>query len=118
MHHHHGGPAWLAILNLAANLGIVGGYLIVPFTILARLPLTTFVRVAGVFFFVCCAATHLYMAFDMTPPWWMALNHIVQAIAVWCFVIGFAVLVRKASTRRAGEQRTAVGGPGVTQVPQ
>jgi hypothetical protein len=99
--HHHAAPGWLAVINTIANLGIVGGYLLMPFTVLARLPLTRFVRVAGVLFFLGCAVSHLYMSMDDRPAWWLTVNHIVQAVAVWCFVLGFARLIRAASCRNA-----------------
>lgn len=101
MHHTTTGPGWISVLGTLANLGIIAGYVIVPFTVLAKLPLTRFVRVAGVFFFLCCALTHVHMAMDPDPGIWLTVNHLVQAVAVWCFVIGFARLVRAANSRRA-----------------
>lgn len=101
MHHHADPTGWLDTVNTAANLGIVTGYVIIPFTVLRRLPLTTFVRVAGLFFFAGCAASHLHMAFEHDVGGWLAVNHAVQACAVWCFVVGFARLVTAANKRRA-----------------
>jgi hypothetical protein len=103
-HAHPVGQAWwattLGMINFWANLLIVGGYMVVPFTALIRLPLTTLVRISGIFFFVCCAITHLSMAFEPRPAAWLVANHIVQAAAVWLFVLAFAFLVRKAAHHR------------------
>lgn len=101
MHHHADPTGWLDTVNTIANIGIIAGYVIVPFTVLRRLPLTAFVRVAGIFFFLGCALTHLHMAAEHAVDLWLAANHIVQAAAVWCFVVGFARLVTHANRRRA-----------------
>jgi hypothetical protein len=114
MHHlAHGSatPGWVGVVNMVANLAIIGGYLIVPLTVLARLPLTRFVRISGIFFFLCCALTHLSMAAMPDPAPWLAINHVMQAVAVWCFVIGFAALVREANRRRRAERRGRRGAP-------
>lgn len=92
--------AW-ATTNLIANLLIVVGYLLVPFLWLRYLPLTRPVLAAGVVFFLTCAITHLAMAFGFTHSGWMLLDHVVQAVAVLSFVLGFAQLLRRAQSNRA-----------------
>lgn len=89
-------------VQIIANLGIVAGYLIVPMTALRLVPMKVGTRIAGMVFFGTCATTHAYMAFsgphhtrDWTF-WLMLVNHIVQAIAVWAFVLGLATEVRHA----------------------
>lgn len=91
--HYHG---FEAVLNSAANLIIVAGYLLVPFTVLRYLPLTRWVLVAGAFFFVTCAITHLSMAFGFEDSDAMVVNHVVQALSVVWFVLGFWILLREA----------------------
>lgn len=98
MHHH--GTDWTYWINLVANLGIVAGYLLVPFTVLPRFPLTVNVRLAGTFFFATCAFDHMAMAFGFSQHGVMTVNHIVQAVAVIWFVLGFYLLLRAADTRR------------------
>ncbi len=83
-------------VNGAANVVIVAGYVMVPFTVLRYLPLTLRVRVAGSLFFVTCALTHLSMAFMFEHARWMVFNHVLQAIAVVWFVLGFWLLLRNA----------------------
>ncbi len=99
--HEHDPAGWAATLNAFANLAIVGGYFLVPFTVLRRLPLTRFVQIAGVIFFGTCGLTHLAMAVNGEHHWLLIANHVVQAGAVWCFVVGFARLVTDANRRRA-----------------
>lgn len=96
--HVHG---FAGAVNSAANLLIVAGYLLVPFTVLRYLPLTRSVWIGGAFFFVTCAVTHLAMAFGVEGSGWMVVNHVVQALAVLWFVLGFWLLLREA-VRRAG----------------
>lgn len=93
----------------AANLAIVAGYLIVPVTALRLIPMSGWVRAAGAVFFATCATTHLYMA--LAPAghhcvhsggwlfWFMLANHLIQAMSVWAFVLGFADAVRHALSR-------------------
>lgn len=92
------------VVNLLANLLIVGGYLLVPFTVLRYMPLSMPVRVSGALFFLTCALTHLAMAFGFEHQTWMVVNHVVQAGAVVWFVLGFWLLLRDA-LRRVEEQR-------------
>ncbi len=97
-------------LSVLFNLGIVAGYLAVPATALRLIPMRPPVRAAGVVFFLTCAATHVYMALGPGShhggttnnwSWFMLLNHAVQAVAVWGFVLGLAEAVREALRRRA-----------------
>lgn len=99
---HHGG--FYDALNAASNIVIVLGYLLVPFTVLRYLPLTRWVRVSGAFFFVTCAFTHLSMAFGFEDSSWMLANHVVQALAVLWFVVGFWLLLREALSRAEGKR--------------
>lgn len=90
--------AW-GVLNMLANLVIVGGYLLVPFTVLKYLPLSLSVRCAGAIFFLTCAFTHLAMAFGFEHKPAMLLNHVIQAGSVVWFVLGFWLLLRAAMAR-------------------
>lgn len=89
-------------LSILANLGIVAGYLLVPMTALRLLPMQVKTRIAGIVFFVTCATTHAFMAFAGEHGarggvfWLMLVNHVVQAIAVWAFVLGLASEIRSA----------------------
>ncbi len=96
---HDGLTGFPAVLNVVANLMIVGGYVLVPFTVLRYMPLTYRVRVAGTLFFVPCALSHLAMAFGFQHSLWMVVNHVVQAVAVVWFVLSFWVLLRTALVR-------------------
>lgn len=97
--HHDLSQGW-ATVNTLANLGIVVGYVLVPFTVLRYLPLTRNVLVSGTLFFLTCALTHLSMAFGFSGTEWMVVNHVVQAVAVVWFVLGFFSLLRRASVLR------------------
>lgn len=87
-------------LNFVSNLVIVAGYILVPFLWLPYLPLTKPVLISGTMFFLTCAFTHVSMAFGFEHHPLMVLNHVVQAVAVMAFVIGFARLLRKAYIAR------------------
>ena len=99
--HHHDVNGVLLAAYVIANLAIVGGYIAVPFTLLGRrMPMTRHVRVAGILFFATCAVTHLSMAL-FWPLWWpLIASHILQAGAVWYFVLGFSRLIAEAEVRR------------------
>jgi hypothetical protein len=99
MHHHADPDHWL---NLAANLAIVASYLLVPFTVLRYLPLTRPVRASGTIFFGTCALTHMSMAFGFHDTLFMLAVHVIQAVAVVVFVLGFHRLLRNASRRPGG----------------
>ncbi len=87
-------------INIIANLLIVCGYVLVPFLWLPYLPLTRPVLVSGTVFFLTCAFTHLSMALGFVHRPWMVINHVVQAAAVFGFVIGFSRLLRRATALR------------------
>ena len=89
-------------INVAANLAIVFGYFIVPFTVLRRMPLTPSVRASGSLFFLTCGTTHLAMAFGFEHTLFMVGVHVIQAVAVIGFVFGFHRLLRDAGRRRTG----------------
>lgn len=97
-------PTWTA-LNVMANVVIVAGYVLVPFTVLRYLPLTRRVRLAGSLFFVTCAITHVGMAFGFAFSELMVLNHVLQAGAVMWFVLGFWMLLRTAMHRAEVKHR-------------
>lgn len=109
MDHHNNVHGALLAVYILSNLAIVGGYVIVPFTLLGRrMPMTRPVRAAGVVFFGTCALTHLSMAL-FWPLWWaLVASHVVQAVAVWFFVLGFSRLIRDAEVNRRQRATTAV----------
>ncbi len=85
------------VLNTAANVVIVSGYVLVPALWLPWLPLKKWVLVAGAVFFMTCAITHLGLAFHVDHDrGWMIVNHVIQAIAVMLFVTGFGAQLRAA----------------------
>jgi hypothetical protein len=113
--------AWdqLSILN---NIGIVAGYMIVPATALRFIPVSNWVRAAGVGFFLTCAITHVYMSSTVDHHngertwvfWVMMVNHQVQVIALWTFLLGLSSAVRAAiSTRRQRLATPGVIGDGI-----
>ncbi len=95
MHEHDLTAGWL-VANQIANVAIVAGYVLVPFTVLRYLPLAKNVLVAGAFFFITCAITHLSMIFHPVHSVGMVVNHLIQAVSVIWFVSGFFVLLRRA----------------------
>lgn len=99
MQHQHELTGMLWAVNFIANLGIVGGYMLVPFTVLRYLALTRSVTVSGTLFFLTCALTHLAMAVGFTYSPLMVINHVVQFGAVVWFVLGFFQLLRQADAR-------------------
>lgn len=106
-------------LSILANIGIVAGYMIVPATALRFIPVPNWVRAASVGFFLTCAITHVYMSFvaehhgsERTWVFWaMLVNHQVQVVALWAFLLGLssavraAVLARRAAARSPGGER-------------
>lgn len=116
MHHDGDVGGALRTLFILANLVIVAGYVLVPFTLLGRrMPMTRPVRIAGILFFATCALTHLSMAM-FWPLWWMlVVSHIVQACAVWYFVLGFSRLIRDAEVKRRTRTVPAEENPGQVQ---
>ncbi len=98
-------------LNLVSNLAIVLGYFLVPVLWLPYLPLPRWVFVGGVAFFVTCGLTHLWMAFNHPHSDLMVLNHIVQAVAVHVFIVGFFIVLRRADRKKKElEQRLRESG--------
>ncbi len=90
------------LLNLFANIVIVSGYLLVPALWLPFLPLTKSVATGGAVFFLTCAITHLALAFHWDHgAGWLIANHVVQAISVMVFVLGFSRLLRNAHKKAA-----------------
>jgi len=89
-------PAWM-LVNTIANIGIVVGYVLVPFTVLRYMPLTRNVLASGTLFFLTCATTHLSMAVPFIGYKTLVINHVVQAVAVVWFVLAFFALLRKAN---------------------
>jgi hypothetical protein len=94
------------ILNVIANLTIVAGYVVVPFTWLRYLALSSQVLLSGTLFFLTCALTHLAMTFHAEHDGWMVVNHCVQGASVMWFVFGFWLLLKRADRiRRQAEAR-------------
>jgi hypothetical protein len=85
---------WWLDVNVAVNLLIVFGYVLVPFTVMRYLELTTSVSIAGMLFFFTCAMTHLSMAFQFSGEKFMVFNHAIQAVSVVWFVVGFWQVLR------------------------
>lgn len=112
--HEHRTTSVLTLVFVLSNLAIVAGYLAVPFTKLGRrIPMTAGVRVAGMLFFATCAITHLAMAMFWPLRWPLIVDHIVQAAAVWYFVLGFSKLIAEAEVMRRPPAATAdPPGPG------
>ena len=104
------GTGALWTVNTVANVVIVFGYVLVPFTVLRYLPLTLPVRVSGSLFFATCALTHFAMAFGFEHAAWMVVNHVVQAVAVLWFVLGFWLLLRAAIARAEAKRRDGRAG--------
>jgi len=86
---------------ILSNLVIVGGYVFIGVRVVpaatVRLRRT---RIGGIGFFLLCAGTHLHMAWHaFTDPdyaahattWHVLGIHVVQAAAVWAFVIGLYI---------------------------
>lgn len=90
---------------VVANLAITAGYVAVPFLVLRYLPLTRLVLFWGVVFFLGCAGTHLGMAAlihsDVGLFW--TVEHVVQALGTWGFILSFHSMLRAASGRRADD---------------
>lgn len=105
VHEHAADSGFWAVLNAVANIVIVLGYVLVPFTVMRYLPLSPSVRFSGTLFFATCAVTHLAMAFGVEHSAWLVVNHVVQAFAVVWFVVGFWLLLRAAMRRISSSER-------------
>ena len=121
---HTADPAgWAVTVSMLANLAIVGGYFAIPATTLPKLipwrsPCPSdqrfyrFVRASGVMFFATCGIHHLYAAFIVEHATHVGLliDEVIQAFAVWAFILGFDAIVRRVARR----QREGIPGPEVT----
>lgn len=82
-------------LWIGANLGIFLGYVFICAKIAPILPFCFRTRVYGVFFFATCGLTHFEMAVHsmmgeyhlLSNSWHGWAIHLVQVMAVWCFVL-------------------------------
>ena len=97
-------PALSAWLFYAGNIVIVAGYLTAAIILTRRRGLHPFASrmrlrtwLSGLGFFLLCGATHAEMAVhtlldermihdDGTVSWHMVGIHVVQAVAIWCFL--------------------------------
>lgn len=115
MHHHPEPATFLVLVSMIANLTIVAGYFTIPATTLPRLvpwrsPCPSdqrfyrFVRASGVVFFATCGIHHLYAALVVEHARHVGLvvDEVVQAFAVWAFILGFDAVVRRISRRPDG----------------
>lgn len=98
-------PTLSAWLFYAGNVVIVAGYLTAAIIITRRRGMRPFAGrmrlrtwLAGLGFFLLCGATHAEMALhtwmgerllrdDGTISWHMVAIHVVQAVAIWCFLM-------------------------------
>lgn len=90
-------------ISSVANLIIVAGYLLMPFTVMRHLPLTRGVYAAASVFFGTCALTHLALAYHFEHATVMTVIHVIQAAAVIWFVLSFSALLRAAVAKNGGE---------------
>ncbi len=105
--HNHGGAA--QALFVVANLAIAAGYLSVPLLVLPYLPISRAALLSGAGFFLGCMGTHLWMAFGghLDATWFWTVEHILQAVCTWGFIITFHVLLRRAhAIRRQSREPT------------
>lgn len=97
-------------IHILFALGIMAAYLSIPFIDrLRNLPLTTATRIAGTFFFLTCAITHLAIAAAFHDNSWMLLNDAIQLISVVTFIATLtrhlgAAMRRKEALRRGDDQ--------------
>ncbi len=99
--HDHGGVA--QTLFVAANLAIAAGYGAIPFFVLPYIRLTRLALVFGAGFFSLCGLLHGGMAFGhshVSANLFWAVEHVLQAICTWGFIITFHVLLRRAHALR------------------
>jgi hypothetical protein len=108
---HHDSTVWM--IFMVSNLAIATGYGIMPALVLPYLPLTRTVLLFGAAFFALCGLTHASMALGVqhlpVTAFW-AVEHLLQAIATWGFIVTFHVLLRRASRLR-GRRGTSAGAP-------
>lgn len=117
MHEHQAVPGVtpMVVLFVMANLAITMAYAAAPFLVLRYLPLTRTVLFWGAVFFLGCAGTHLGMALlihSNVGLFW-TVEHLVQAIGSWGFILTFHAMLRAAAGRRddPGDDPLAGGGP-------
>lgn len=99
MHHHaHPVPRLCVVLFQVANIAIALGYAAVPLLVLRWLNLTRSTLLLGAGFFASCAGTHLWMGFNNAHPvtFWWTVEHIIQAICTWGFIIKFGLDLKAA----------------------
>ncbi len=109
MHHHDTYGALFAV----ANLAIAAGYGSIPFLVLPFIRLTTPVLLFGAGFFLTCGGLHLGMVFGhshVSASLFWTVEHIVQAICTWGFIVGFHLLLRRAHALRI-KLKEPPGGP-------
>lgn len=111
MHEHSHIMSMVLVSTFAiSNVVIAAGYIAVPFLVLRYLPLTRAVQAWGLVLFGGCAITHLGMALlihsDVGVFW--TIEHAVQAVGTWGFIIAFHRMLRAADARRP--RRSTVGG--------
>ena len=105
MHEHAEGHSsvW-AMIFMVANAAIALSYLAMPILVFRLLPLTRSVKLFAAIFLIGCGITHVGMATwaggDPGPFW--ALEHVIQAIGTWGFIITFRGMLRAAQRHRAG----------------
>lgn len=103
------------LLNVAADLAICAGFVLVPLTWFRCLPMTRPVRVAGLLFFLSGAVMRLAFAFGFEHSRAITVVHLVQAVAVIWFVLGFwRLLLRADDIRRRAEIRYRARGTTTT----
>jgi uncharacterized membrane protein AbrB (regulator of aidB expression) len=102
MMHQHNDITAIDVLHLALALVIAASYMAVPFTALARLskfiPISA--RIAGTFFFLTCAITHIAIAASFHDSSWMVVNDLVQAVSVITFIAVLSRMVGAVMARR------------------
>lgn len=85
------------------NLGIALSYLVIAMTVLPHINVNRFwVTVSAILFFATCAFTHADMAahsfynrWPEYPEMHAFINHAVQVVAAWAFMVGLYLEVVK-----------------------
>jgi hypothetical protein len=97
-----------AQLIIWANVVIALGYLAVPMLFLRYLPLTRRCLTFGAGFCLGSMGTHAGLALALSrftgeatfSAWFWTVEHVVQAVCIWGFIICFHRMLRAASARR------------------
>ncbi len=103
------------IVFQAANLVIAAGYGAIPFLVLPHIRLTRLALAFGAGFFALCGLTHVGMAVSvhhLAASWFWALEHTVQAVCTWGFLVTFHLLLRRANRLRRDRIKMAGLSPG------